>query len=241
MQEETTRKGENKIIICLIALIAVIIAALLFVRARMTSVDEESLSMEEKNTEKTISMVTENGLPTGISYEFATSSSGNGGKMSQNQVKKTVLPIPDLSRAIPGNVSAVTKAEMEQIISLLRKDQNNAILWSELGLYRKETGDYEGARLAWEFAYELQPENAVIVENLGVLYGYYLKNSLKSEEFFRAAIALEPKSIHLRLRLFEFYRDVLEDNGKARAAIESALKDNPNNQQLTALLEEISQ
>ncbi len=200
-------------------------------------VGTESLQANEEKVKDTFSSE----LP-GIEYEFAPPSGASREveRTAPSQADKSSKAIPALSRSIPDSVRPNERAEMERIISELKKNPSNAALWSELGLYRKETGDYEGARQAWEFAYELQPANSIIAENLGVLYGYYLKNGLKSEEFFRAAIALEPQSIHLRLRLFELYRDVFQDKGKARAAIEDALKDNPGNEQLMALLRELS-
>ena len=190
----------------------------------------EQIQEDEKGLKDTFSPE----LP-GVEYEFAPSS-----EASRGEATTPTKAIPALSRSIPDGLRPKARAEMEELISKLKKNPSNAALWLELGLYRKESGDYEGARQAWEFAHELQPENSVIADNLGVLYGYYLKNGLSSEEFFLAAIALEPNSIHLRLRLFELYRDVLKDKTKARASIEEALKDNPGDEQLTALLEEIS-
>lgn len=177
----------------------------------------------------------------GIEYEFAPPSeeSEEKGAVAEVPVNKSLKSIPDLSRPISDGLRPNERTEMERLVSELKKSPYNAALWSKLGLYRKESSDYEGARLAWEFALELQPENGGFAENLGVLYGYYLKDGLKSEEFFRAAIALEPQNIHLRLRLFELYRDVFEDKAGARAAVEDALKDNPGDEQLTALLKEL--
>ncbi|MBI4276555.1 hypothetical protein HY629_01810 [Candidatus Uhrbacteria bacterium] len=178
----------------------------------------------------------------GVEYEFAPPSgaNGEGAADAPSEVNMSAKAIPDLSRPIPVHVRPKERAEMERLSSELKNNLSNAALWLELGLYRKESGDYEGAQQAWEFGYKLQPENSVIADNLGVLYGYYLKNGLKSEEFFLAAIAREPHSIHLRLRLFELYRDVFQDKDKARASIEDALKDNPGSEQLTALLRELS-
>lgn len=225
-----------------ILLFAVPIVALVFwlVWQARNVAPEESREQETERASTDGGNTFSSELP-GIEYEFAPPSEESGEKedVSKAQVDKPLRSIPDLSRPISPGLRPSTKAEMEQIIGELQKNPSNAALWSELGLYRKESGDYEGARLAWEFAYELQPENALIAENLGVLYGYYLKNGLKSEGFFRAAIALEPQNIHLWLRLFELYRDVLKDTKKARSSIEEALKDNPGNEQLTALFGEM--
>ena len=202
---------------------------------------EQAQTEQRQEDEKELKDSFSSELP-GVEYEFAPQS-GAGEKRAITaplEVNTQVKAIPDLSRPIPDSVRQRERDEIERLNSGLTKDPSNAALWLGLGLYRKESGDYEGARLAWEFAYHLQPKNSVIAENLGVLYGYYLKNGLKSEEFFLAAIALEPSSIHLRLRLFELYRDVFQDRVKARASIEEALTDNPRNEQLTALLRELS-
>lgn len=238
MQEKTMHKGIKGVTTFLAVFIAVIvivgIGVMLFFGRKTPSPSETVLPLKEQALQDS-----KTGLPAGISYEFAAPSSEKEGKVSQDQIKNIKLPIPNLSRPFPDSILTSTKTEMEQLVSELENTPYNATLWSELGLYRKEAGDYEGARLAWEFAYELQPENAVIAENLGVLYGYYLRDGSKSEEFFRVAILLEPKNIHLRLRLFELYRDVFKDKAKERAAIEEALKDNSDNQQLAALLKEL--
>ena len=177
------------------------------------------------------------GLPTGISYEFATSSSKDAGEEVQNQVTQTVQPIPVLSGTIPEGLLPSTRAEMERIVSELKKNPSNAPLWSALGLYRKAAGDYEGARLAWEFARQLYPEEPVTIENLGVLYGWYLNNPAKAEEMLRLSIEKAPTETSRYLRLFEFYHDVVQDDGKARRAIEQGLRVLPNDPILQAMLE----
>lgn len=128
---------------------------------------------------------------------------------------------PDLSRAIPGGLSTIAKTKMENIISLLRRDPNNAVLWSELGLYRKEVGDYEGTKEVWEFALELQPQNAIFAENLGVLYGWYLGNPAKAEAMLLRSVKIEPMP-HRYLRLSEFYREVMNNSSQADKVLRDA-------------------
>lgn len=156
-----------------------------------------------------------------VNQTFSESGVEFGYQKATSTSKMPSKAAPDLSRAIPGGLSVIAKTEMENIISLLRKDPNDAVLWSELGLYRKEVGDYEGAKEVWEFAFELQPQNAVFAENLGVLYGWYLHDTARAEKMLLRSIDVEPMPSRY-LRLSEFFRDVMKDSTRAEKALRDA-------------------
>ena len=143
-----TMQNIRKLVIVASLIVVAGIGTALFSKLREPSSEETALSSPVQVLQDSTT-----GLPASISYEFATSSAGDSGKISQNLVKKTVVPIPDLSRALPTALLPSAKTEMARISAELQKNPYNAALWSELGLYRKEGSDYEGARLAWEFAY----------------------------------------------------------------------------------------
>ncbi|MEK7556307.1 MAG: hypothetical protein AAB523_03435 [Patescibacteria group bacterium] len=146
------------------------------------------------------------------------------------------IPVPDLDRPIvfsstmSPEAQAILKANIETVVSDLKKDSNQANKWLALGINRKIAGDIEGARLAWEYAAALQPLNSVPFFNLGDLDHYYLKNFAQAEKNLRQAITNDPSFIQAYRSLFELY--ALSYTEKAYLADDillEGLKKNPNN------------
>ncbi len=161
----------------------------------------------------------------GIQYGYASASSPTSTPSATEGTKEKEVPsrpIPDLNRPIvaPNDFSAADAADaaatIRQLTEILSKNTENTAVWIGLGLQRKSIEDYEGARQAWEYAYALDPRNAITADNLGVLYGYYLKDSRKAETYFLTAISLEPRDTFRYERAVEFYREVLLNDAKAR-------------------------
>ena len=73
----------------------------------------------------------------------------------------------------------------------------------------------------------IRPRNSLSFANLGVLYGYYLKDTTKAEENFLIALEHEPSSDFLYFQAFEFYKYVLEDTGKAKGIMEQGIENIP--------------
>lgn len=128
---------------------------------------------------------------------------------------------PELDRKV--NFSTAddgSKLAIANISESLKTDKANLALWIDLGSWRNIIEDYEGAREAWEYATKLAPSASVAFGNLGFLYGYYLHDTVKAEQNFKIAIKNSPQDLFLYQQTFEFYRDVLKDNVKARALAE---------------------
>lgn len=157
----------------------------------------------------------------------------------------TGIPMPSLNRPVvyPADMSPEIKKDNESkisvIISALRADPSSFNNWIDLGLYRKLLEDYEGARQAWEYASVLRPQSPASFSNLGILYGYYLKDAPKAEKSFLKAIENDPKDINLYFQTYDFYKDVMKDLTKARAIIETGLKNNPTDKDLESILKEL--
>ncbi|HEY4511085.1 MAG TPA: hypothetical protein VJG29_01800, partial [Candidatus Paceibacterota bacterium] len=121
----------------------------------------------------------------GVEY---TSGSGGGMAVAPS------IPIPDLNRAIVFGAEFSPEAQdimRGKILSLEGELKSNPSLfsgWLALGIYRKQTGDYEGARQAWEYVGALQPENNTSFLNLGILYHSYLKDFPKAEQYFLTSL-----------------------------------------------------
>ena len=157
-----------------------------------------------------------------------------------------VIPVdlptpPDMSGPIlfPSNFQADAKLIVIEKIESLRESvqatPTNIDSWIELGLYWKLVEDYEKTEAAWLYAAEIDTINPVPLGNLGFLYGYFLNDSTKAEEYYLQAIERDPSKEYLYFQLAEFYRDVLKDISKARNIAEQGVAAIPENENLKAL------
>lgn len=138
------------------------------------------------------------------------------------------VPLPNLDRKVNfSTASENAKAKIEEILKALKVDTKNILLWIDLGLWRKAINDYEGAIEAWEYVASIAPQNSIALNNLGDLYGYYLKNAPKAEGYFLRAIRNEPNNVYLYFKTAEFYRDIAKDNAKVRAILQKGVAANP--------------
>lgn len=176
----------------------------------------------------------------------ATSSLESAPEVNANK-KVISAPAPSLDRPIvypadmPTQIKEDNQSKISAIIKNLKLNQDSFNDWIDLGLYRKLLGDYEGARQAWEYASLLRPQSPASFSNLGILYGYYLKDAPKAEKSFLKAIENDPKDINLYFQTYDFYKDVTKDLAKAKAIIETGLKNNPADKDLENMLKELNQ
>jgi len=154
------------------------------------------------------------------------------------------IPIPDLDREIKivGEMSDDAKRiatdKIKDISSQLKKSSDNLENWLLLGIYRKMINDYEGARIAWEYAGAIRPQSPTPFNNLGELYAYQLKDNIKAEENYLKAIKNDPSAIYIYRNFFDFYRYFAKDMTKARAILEKGISANPTTSaDLKALLQ----
>ena len=88
--------------------------------------------------------------------------------------------------------------------------------------------DYEGARLAWEYAGAIRPKSPTPFNNLGELYAYQLKDNAMAEKNYLKAIENDPSAIYIYRNFFDFYRYFVKDMAKARALLEKGIVANPS-------------
>ena len=160
---------------------------------------------------------------------------------------KDILAVspPDLARPVefvglftPESKKQLTK-QIKEISELLAQDSTLFNQWIDLALLRKTIGDYEGARQAWEYAGVIRPLNSLSFSNLGNLYGYYLKNPQKAEENLLRAIENNPKLTYSYIQTADFYLEVLNDRSKAKGILERGIVENPGEEGLKKMLENI--
>src|SRR3989344_6205930 len=126
-----------------------------------------------------------------------------------------ITEIPELNRttAISAGVSEETYKQLvldiSEVSETLKGNYDYPQGWLQLGILRKQAGDYEGAVEAWNFAGLLRPQNATSFLNLADLYGYYIHDNKKAEESFLKAVSAEPKNGYPYFQAAKFYNDVL--------------------------------
>jgi tetratricopeptide (TPR) repeat protein len=149
-------------------------------------------------------------------------------------IERAVTPLKTL---LPEVVSAVEK-QMAATVAILKKDPKRIDAWIDLGVERRQLGDYEGARDAWEYAKALGPNtNIVPWNNLGDLYHFYLKDYVKSEENWKKVIALKPDYIQGYRGLFELYTySYKEKASQIPVFLKTGIAKNPTSTDLKQML-----
>ncbi len=167
----------------------------------------------------------------------------NGTETGESPNVKPNHPSLDRPITFPAGTSAESRLllgnKLKELIQVLNNSPSHYDSWIDLGIYRKEIEDYEGARQAWEYATKLNPTNSVAHGNLGNLYGYYLKDSTRAETSLRSAIQQSPSEPYYYVQTYLFYIDVVKDSAKALAVIEEGLRALPGDSQLSAILAEL--
>lgn len=147
------------------------------------------------------------------------------------------IAIPDLDKPIiiksdlPQQSKDLATEKIKSISSQLKENPDNFNLWLELGVYRKMIDDFESARDAWEYASAIRPLNSTSFNNLGDLYAYYLHDNKKAEENFLKALENGSNQISIYRNTYDFYRNVMKDNVKAKSILEEGIKNNPDTSQ----------
>ncbi len=155
----------------------------------------------------------------------------------QTEQKEYLKQPPNLDKPmnitadLPEDVKKITEEKIKKLISELKQDPSLFENWLVLGIYRKMTGDLEGAIECWEYAAFLRPQSPIPFNNLGDLYANYLKDNKKAEENFLEAIKNGPDQIYIYRSFYEFYRYVIKDNAKAKQILERGISANPNTSQ----------
>lgn len=170
---------------------------------------------------------------------------GNGKVEVMPLAERKLPPAPTLVRStdfkvdITPELKKVTLANLEAAITAIKKDPKGVDNWIDLGLQRKELGDYEGARDAWEYAKALDPNNIVPWNNLGDLYHFYLKDYSKSEENWKKTIALQPDYGQGYRGLYELYLySMKEKASEIPVILKQGIKNAPQATDLQVLLDE---
>ncbi len=166
----------------------------------------------------------------------------SGSSATIEPVGEDLGPMPDLDRKVvfptsfPQEAHASWQQKLSEIKAILVKNPRSYDAWLDMGIQWKMIEDYEGARLAWQYATKVSPTSAIAYGNLGFLYGYYLHDTVKAEAAYQTALKNAPDQLYLYEQMFEFYRDVLKDPAKARAIANQGAKATGNSAYFDQLL-----
>lgn len=147
------------------------------------------------------------------------------------------LEHPNLDRPInipedfPEDAKKIATEKIQKLSNELKANNDFFDGWLDLGIYRKMIGDYEGAKECWEYASAIRPLNSISFNNLGDLYGYYLKDYKKAEENFLKALENGPDQVYIYRNTYEFYRYVMKDDAQAKEILKKGIEINPDTSQ----------
>lgn len=167
-----------------------------------------------------------------------------------NDTSTPAIQPPSLTGAItfgPGlsaDQEASLRSEEASVITLLKANPVRVDLWLELGVDRKDAGDYAGAAQAFQYVAATGPAsiNYIADADLGDLYLNFDKNYPQAETYYLKAVALRPDVVDYYRELYTLYRyDYKVGTGADIAILERGLKNNPGNPDLTELLKEAQQ
>lgn len=149
---------------------------------------------------------------------------------------------PSLEREIniTANIADETKelaqGKIEEIRGNLKENSDLRSSWLDLASYYKLIGDYDGAREVWEYMVYEDSSDFVPLYNLGNLYGYYLKDYDKAEEYFNKAVEVSPNYIATYAAFYDFYMDY-DKPDMAENVIKRGIEANPGDMELSSLLQ----
>ena len=98
---------------------------------------------------------------------------------------------------------------------------------NEIAMIKKLLGDFEGARVAWDYANIIRPENSLSFSNLAALYQFDLKQFDRAEENYLISIQNDPDDLPTIRNFYELYYYDFKDNSKAEALLLDSITRNP--------------
>jgi hypothetical protein len=136
----------------------------------------------------------------------------------------------------PAEISTL-QSEYAQVETALKADPTDFSSWIQLGVIRKEAGDYQGAAADWQYVSEIYPANVVSNANLADLYTNFLPDYPKAAAAYEAQIKNDPTDIYIYVDLYQLYTTQYPQSAAViTAMLKQGLAANPGNAQLESLL-----
>ena len=156
--------------------------------------------------------------------------------ITDNVVKEQEIDYPELTSSVvfPDSLSedarVIIANNIATLINKLEKEENSFGDWLSLAAQYKIIGDYESTRDIWEFLSISFTVSGTVLNNLGDLYHYDLKDFPKSEESFRKAIENDKSNIQSYIGLHELYKySYKQETSLVIDILIEGIEDNPIN------------
>lgn len=185
-------------------------------------------------------VVAQNTNPTAV-----TSPVGKPIPVPASQPKTPKLPVyqgrdPGEVRPVPEEIKLFTDDQKQRIYhniqasaAAVKNDPTYFDGWMEIGLLKKDIGDFIGARDAWDYAGEIEPLNSISFANVGDLYWRYLHEYAKAEENLKTSIKNKPNDPTTYITLADLYHySYAAKHNLAPQVLLDGLKANPDDQSI---------
>ncbi len=110
------------------------------------------------------------------------------------------------SSTFPEELRVGLQEKIEEDLAYVRQYPYDGNRWMNLALRYHTAGDYQSAERIWLFLAELPPVSVTVLNNLGRLYHFELKEYEKAEQYFTKAIEENPDRADAYFELFDLYR-----------------------------------
>jgi len=120
----------------------------------------------------------------------------------------------------------------------ITKNKSDLDTWINLGVVRKQAGDYKGAEAAWQYVSAVSPTNIISFNNLGDLYMSYLKDYPKAVASYMQEIKNLPTNLDSYKNIFQIYTTTSYTGGAgaAEAILKQGIVANPKAVDLQVIL-----
>ena len=139
------------------------------------------------------------------------------------------------------NAQNVMRKNISDAVATLKQNPSDTDTWLRLAIWRKMINDYKGAEEIWVYLTKVLKEPSYVYINLGDLYGYFLKDSVKAEYYFKESVRLEPENIEYYVKFAYYYIDLLKDFEKALGLVEEGYAKNSTGREFKNLLDQIKE
>lgn len=187
--------------------------------------------------------------PLGGSPSGTASSTTMGNATSTSaatSTQKLHLVQPDYTKpiAFSSSVSADIRTQLNKDLATVQADivKNPLSIkdWVTLGTLHKIGGDYQNAKLYWEYVTSIYSGSSAPFYSLGDLYENYLHDYTKAETNYKAAITADAHNVNAYASLYTMYHFTLHNDTKAAAILVAGLVANPGNNYLLGLQAELA-
>lgn len=187
---------------------------------------------------KTIKIIIVLAVLAGVVFAFSTLKNSGPGDEDLSAMKNSIAADPVVT------TTALTPEQIEKRLEQFRTARELVVAANfdtlqgvnEIAMYKEQLGDFEGARIAWEYANIIRPQNSLSFANLAALYHFDLKQYDKAEKNYLISIANDPDDIPTIRNFFELYFYAVKDFAKAEAVLLKSIDANPNEADLYSLI-----